>query len=122
MTLWGDYYDLNNLCDTVSQISESVVLKESSMSDYVLGLNYDIRHAYQDMRESEQFGRDELSRVKYNGVKISWPHFIIQVGLLRLAASFITTNSDQQSNLFRLEKYCGENIKRSVSNDCGCLY
>jgi hypothetical protein len=112
ITLWGDYHDLNNLYDTISKISDSIVLK-GSMSDFVLGLCYDIRHAYQNMRESKGFGNDELSKVKYYGVEILWPYFIFQVGLVRWGAGFTTTDSEQQSNLYRLEYIIETTLKES---------
>ena len=97
--LWGDYHDLNNLYETISKLSDSLG-PEDSISDFVLGLCYEIRHAYQGDREIKEFGENELSKVKYYGVKLLWPYFIIQVGLIRWAASYTTTNSEQQSNLY----------------------
>ena len=67
--LWGDYHDLKNLYETVWKLSKSIG-PEGSISDFVLGLCYDIRHAYQGDREINEFGIDELDKVKYYGVKI----------------------------------------------------
>ena len=120
LTLWGDYHDLNNLYDTLSKISDSIVLK-GSMSDFVLGLCYDIRHAYQDMRESKEFGIDELGKVKYYGVEILWPYFIIQVWLIRWAAGYTISNNEQQSNLYRLEHIVETTLKEasiSIADEC----
>ena len=120
--LWGDYHDLDNLYETISKLSDSLG-PEGSISDFVLGLCYDIRHAYQGDREIKKFGDDELSKVKYYGVKLLWPYFIIQVGLIRWAASYTTTNSDQQSNLYRLENIIETSLKKaSISITDECLY
>lgn len=115
LILWGDYMDLTNLYDTISHISDSSVLS-GEMSDYVLGLNYDIRHAFQGMRESKEFGDDQIIKAKYFGEKILWPHFVIQVGLLRWGAGFTETNSEHQSNLFRLENILERSLRVIAPN------
>lgn len=120
--LWGDYHDLNNLYETISKLSDSLG-PEDSISDFVLGLCYEIRHAYQGDREIKEFGENELSKVKYYGVKLLWPYFIIQVGLIRWAASYTTTDSEQQSNLYRLENIIETSLKEaSISIADECLY
>lgn len=118
--LLGDYYDLRNLYDTISEISDSIVL-QGPLSDYLLGLNYDIRHAYENRRENIQLGLDEISGVKYYGIKMLWPCFIIQLGLLRWAASFIPTNNEHQSNLYRLESIVEKTLRETsplIADDC----
>lgn len=120
ITLWGDYKDLDNLYDTVGYLSETNILK-GSLSDFVLGLCYDIRHAYQGSREIEIYGHDEIDKAKYYGVKILWPYFIIQVGLIRWAAGFTPTNNEQQSNLYRLENILETALKEAsapVADEC----
>lgn len=122
LTLWGDYNDLNNLYETISKISDAVIL-EGSLSDFVLGLCYDIRHAYQNMRESKEFGIDELDNVKYYGVKILWPYFLIQIGLIRRASGYTTTTNEDQSNLYRLEHIAETALKQaSIKNAEECIY
>ena len=73
------------------------------------------------MRQKSEFGHDEMSRVKYYGVNILWTNFIIEVGILRWAAGFTTTDSQQQSNLFRLEHVIEETlneVSKNVADDC----
>lgn len=118
--LWGDYYDLDNLYDSIFQLSESPALK-GFMSDYVLGLCYEIRHASHGMREEKTFGTDKITKVKYYGVKIIWTYFITQVGLLRWAAGFTPTSNDIQANLFRLEDIIEKSLNRaspSAASEC----
>jgi len=118
--LWGDYHDLNNLYETVSKLSNSIG-PEGSISDFVLGLCYDIRHAYQGDREIKEFGIDELSKAKYYGVKVLWPYFIIQVGLLRWGAGYTSTNTEEQSNLYRLEFIIETALKEAsipIADEC----
>ncbi len=120
LILWGDYYDLENLYETAGVIADSIE-REGTMSDLIMALCYDIRHAYQGGREKKEFKNNELNKVNYYGVKILWPYFIVPVGLLRWAAAYTTTNSDQQSNLYRIEHIVETTLKVvsfSVAEEC----
>ncbi|MCI5219462.1 MAG: hypothetical protein D3914_09795 [Candidatus Electrothrix sp. LOE2] len=117
ITLYGDYQDLCELHETIHYLSESGALT-THLSDFVLGLAYDIRHAYQKDRKEKFFGHDEYDRVKYRGVDILWPIILIQVGLLRWSAGFMPTNKCHQSNLYRIE-YCLEESLNLYDSDVG---
>lgn len=57
-------------------------------------------------REIYPLGIEEsegLEKTVYAGVPVLWPFLIPQVGLLRFAASFISTSRKDQSNLYLLE-------------------
>lgn len=100
VTLWGDYHDLRSLYDTVGRAVDAA---PGNMGDFIVALNYDIRHAYEQQREEKQFGHDDLDRVTYRGVKIFWTHVLVQTALVRYYAGFVDTSKEDQSNIFRLE-------------------
>lgn len=102
VTIWGDYQDLLSLHETIHRLVEGSRADEG-IKETVLGLAYDIRHAYQRDREEETFGHDEYDKVTYRGVRVLWPIILFQTSALRYFASFQPTTKGQQSNLYRLE-------------------
>lgn len=109
ITIYGDYWDLSELHETIHYLSESSSLG-NHLSDFVLGLAYDIRHAYQKDRKAKTFGHDEYDQVKYRGVDILWPIILVQAGLLRWSAGFVPTNNKHQANLYKLESCLEESL------------
>ncbi|MBI4691257.1 MAG: hypothetical protein HY754_13490 [Nitrospirae bacterium] len=120
ITLYGDYWDLNSLYETIHSLVEDCPLNEG-LKEAVLGLAYDIRHAYQKDREEKEFGNDEYNKVVYRGEKILWPIILFQVQALRYCASFQPTFKEQQANLYRLES-CLEaslmEVDSNIGNQC----
>ena len=120
LTLYGDYWDLENLHRTIHDLAAGSPLK-GDLQDYLLGLAYDVRHAFQRDREEESFGRDEYDRVIYRGVKILWPVILFQTALLRWSAAYQSTGKEQQANLYRLE-HCAESALNeydaSIAREC----
>ena len=106
IVLYGDYYDLESLYNTVHEISKKSPI-QGALNDVMLGFAYDIRKAYQKEREEKNFGSDEYDKVVYRGERILWPTFLFQIALLRWSASFQPTNRGQQANLYRIE-HCAE--------------
>ncbi len=102
VTIWGDYWDLKSLHTTIHEIVKYASYKET-IRDIPLGLAYEIRHAYQNDREQQNFGYDSLDNVSYKGTVILWPYLLVQIKLLRDFASNAPTNKLHQSNLFLLE-------------------
>lgn len=56
--------------------------------------------------------------IPYQGVKVLWPTFLVQVGLLRWAARFQVVCRRDQSNLFALES-CAENALVAFDGETG---
>ena len=110
--LWGDYWDLGSLHETIHSLVESAPVNEDT-KDTILGLAYDIRHAYQRDREEREFGNDEYDKVIYRGEKVLWPVILFQVNALRYCAAFQPTTKEQQANLYRLAS-CLENSLKDV--------
>ena len=107
VSLWGDYWDLKNLHETIHSLVESTPFNEDT-KEAILGLAYDIRHAYQRDREEREFGFDEYDKVTYRGEKVLWSAILFQVNALRYCTAFQPTSKEQQANLYRLES-CLEN-------------
>lgn len=108
VTLWGDYHDLRSLYDTVGRM---VDVAPENIGDFIVGLNYDIRHTYEHQREEKAFGHDEIDKVTYLGEKILWPHILAQAALIRYYAAFIDTPKEDQANIFRLEHALGQALR-----------
>ena len=115
LTLYGDFWDLKSLYETIHEIVEPSPFHQD-IKDTVLGLAYDIRHAYQRDREEETFGHDDYDKVTYRGTKILWPIVLFQVNTLRYFASFGPTTRGQQANLYRLEA-CLESVLNEVDQN-----
>lgn len=118
VSIYGDYWDLKNLHDLIHRLSAGKPLDGSPLSDFVLGLAYDVRHAYQGDRLEETFGFDDLDTVKYRGVRILWPIIVPQIALLRWAAAFHPTSRLDQAELFILE-HCLEDSLREYDQKIG---
>lgn len=117
VSLWGDYKDLTSLHETIHSVVENSPIN-NGLQETVLGLAYDIRHAYQGDREERSFGHDEYDTIKYRGERILWPVVLFQVKLLRYCATFKPTTKDQQANLYRLES-CIENALLEYDDNSG---
>jgi hypothetical protein len=114
----GDYWDLRSVHETIHKLAAGKPLDGTGLSDFVLGLAYDIRHAYQGDREKERFGFDDLDTVEYRGVKVFWTVIIPQLGFLRWAAGFHATSKKDQANLFMLES-CVESALEEYDREAG---
>lgn len=108
LTLWGDYHDFRSLYQT---IDKAVAAAPHSIGDFIVALNYDVRHAYEGQREEKRFGRDELDSVTYRGEKILWPEIMFQTRLVRAYLAYTPTTSEDQSNVFRLEYAVGQALR-----------
>ena len=102
VTLWGDCLDLDGLRETIYHLADEETLG-GPVSEFLLGLAYDVRHASQGDRLEQEIGTDPIERVGYRGVRILWPFFLVQLSLLRAAASYKPTRSEHQADLYRLE-------------------
>ncbi len=106
LIIYGDYLDLDSLHQTIHYLEKGIPLDagENMLSDFVLGLAYDVRHACQGDRFLKEFGDDEDDTVTYFGFEALFPYILPQVGLMRWAASFHPTDRTHQADLFRIEE------------------
>ncbi len=118
--IYGDYLDLTSLHKTIHYLVDGVPIGgvESEMGKFVLGLAYELRHAFRGDRETKQFGHDAHDTVHYQGFQYLWPHILPTVGLLKWSASFHTTTRNVQANLFRIEE-CIENALIEIDPNVG---
>jgi hypothetical protein len=102
--IYGDCHDLSNLRETIHELTSHRPLA-GARGEFVLGLAYEVRHAYQGDREVLKLPSDvgESGATIYAGFRILWPVFLMQLGMLRWGAGFQPTTKEQQSNLYRLE-------------------
>ena len=114
IAIYGDYYDFKSLYETVHYLAHNVPLA-GKFEEYVLGLAYEIRHAYQGDREIKQLGTYEFStdveKATYIGFKALWPQIMTQAGLLRWAAGFQCLTRNHQADLFSLEACVESSLK-----------
>jgi hypothetical protein len=106
--LCGDYHDLRAAHEAVHEIvRQSPPLNSQrgiALGEFVLGLAYDIRKAYEQQREAIKLeGATGSENVTYYGVDVAFPYIILQLGALRWAAAFTTVSRQHQSVLYALE-------------------
>src|ERR1043166_4702583 len=95
ITFYGDYYDLEAMNEMIHKIAGQSWVKED-VGDYMRGLAYDFRKAYEGQREKRKFGFDPLDKVAYRGVSVLWPYALTQVAMIRHFAAYHTTNHKDQ--------------------------
>lgn len=108
--LYGDYYDLKELYETLYYITEAFPYGKQywNLQDYALGLCYDIRHAYQGQREIVPIGIDSI---RYYGVKILWPELLFQFSLIQWFSAFVPMASKHHAHLYRLRACLEQSLK-----------
>ncbi|HXQ36376.1 MAG TPA: hypothetical protein VN843_20350, partial [Anaerolineales bacterium] len=102
--LYGDYQDLNSLRQTILDLSDGA-------DEFVLGLAYEVRHAYEGARGTISVSLPGMPPTTYFHFKTLWPIFLMQVALLRWSAAYQPTNKEHQSNLYRLEASTDESLR-----------
>jgi hypothetical protein len=114
--IYGDYHDFGNLHETIHHLADEGGPLRGGQDEFVLGLAYEVRHAYQGDRKVHKFAGDVTnseSTIYYSFLTL-WPIFLMQLGMLRWAAGFQPTDREHQANLYRLEA-CAE--KALISYD-----
>lgn len=120
ITLAGDHADLVDLHETIHYFAGESGPIPPQHDEFLLGLAYDVRHAYQGDRHTKTM-RTPKAKYTYFAVDVLWPIFLVQVAMLRSAASYLPTEKAQQANLYRLEA-CVENalndLDANISREC----
>lgn len=126
ISIFGDYGDLTSLYDTVHHIADAL----DEDNDYqkgpqmlMMNFAYEIRHAYQGTRLTEQmsFGDDQPHH--YYGFQLVWTDLLIFINALRENAGFVMTDRRNQAHLYLLEyvveqalmQYDGDGAKEIIS-------
>jgi hypothetical protein len=102
VTFYGDFYDLSAVHETIHKIAGQSFVRED-VGEYMLGLGYDFRKAFEGQREKRTFGSDPLEKVTYRGFSVLWPFALTQAAMIRHFAGYHTTDHKDQSCLYLLE-------------------
>lgn len=104
MKLVGDYSTLQGLHALIHKVaSSSPLLREASQSEFLLGLAYDVRKAFERQRDIIKPPRHATDMGVRYGVNVLWPVYLVQVRLLREAMGFMPTDERDQGLAFLLE-------------------
>ena len=82
ITINGDYPDFDNLHETIHKLCDQNPL-QGDLGDFVLGLAYEVRHAYQGDRDSHELLGGVVGKSTYFSFSVLWLIFLTQIGLLR---------------------------------------
>jgi hypothetical protein len=124
--IYGDLHDLQNLHETIHHLASFGGPLRGGQNEFVLGLAYEVRHAYQGDRDVHKMsavcGRHLPFQI-HN--LLQFPNaliFLMQLGFLRWATGFQPSSREHQANLFRLEA-CAESALTSYDPFIGrrCL-
>lgn len=110
VTLYGDYWDLDALHETIHALSGDDAPFTLHVQETVLALAYEVRHCYQGDREVRELEDLKGKRTSYYGVKLIWPLLLWQVSALRWSAAFIPTTKSIQASLYLLEHCIEESL------------
>ena len=110
--LGGDYFDLVACHELIHRFAADGGPIHWQQKEFVLGLAYDIRKAYERSRNIEKIEIYESS-AEYYSVDILWPIYLAQLAILRSAAARIPTSNLDQSILFALE-HCTEEALQEI--------
>lgn len=109
--LVGDYLDLRDLYETIHYFASEDGPIPPHHDEFVLGLAYDVRHAYQGNRDTES-----IENSVYFSVDILWPILLVQVGMLRASAAYVATTKAHQAALYRIEACIEEALNAIDAN------
>jgi hypothetical protein len=102
ITIYGDYYDLSALNETIHKIAGQNFVQENT-GEFMLGLAYDARKAYEGQRVKRKLGLGSLDKVNYYGFSVLWPIVLTQAGMIRHFAAYHVTDRKDQACLYLLE-------------------
>lgn len=124
ITIYGDYIDFTSMHTSIHEIADEKN-NLGEIGEYILGLAYEIRHAYQGDRMTlkiEGGSAKEPAEVIYLGFNTLWTVFLPQLAMLRDTASYQTLNRNIHSDLWRLEA-CAEDalLKADANVGLECL-
>jgi len=102
VSLCGDTLDLWSLHSTIHDLMSTSPHNED-FTNTILGLAYDVRHAYQGDRETitREIGPDSF--VTYFKFNVPWTYILFVVRYLRECVGYSDCNKEHQSNIYRLE-------------------
>lgn len=118
VVLYGDYWDLDALHETIHALSGDEAPFTPHVQETVLALAYEVRHCYQGDREVHKFEDLKGKKATYYGVKLTWPLLLWQVSTLRWSAAFMPTTKSIQASLYLVES-CIEKALLELDSEAG---
>ena len=120
--LLGDSLDLREIYYLVHYLSSEFPLScecGTALSDYLLGLAYEVRHAAMGDRCSKEMGDWQGDKtIRYHACKIFLPTYFVYLQLIRYAAAYKPTDRCQQSLIYALESCLELALRNNVSQPC----
>ncbi len=89
VAVFGDPLDLYTLVENIYVLADDDVLG-AELSEYLLGLAYDVRHSLMGDREAKEMDVPYLQEPHvYRGTKMLWPHVLVQIALIRQSEPYV---------------------------------
>lgn len=122
--IWGDPLDLHHAYSLIHEISKQAEKRfpKEVVNLFFLSLAYDIRKAKEEAEDKIIFSTKEYLTpydLKYLGVKVLWPIFILGVNFLRQAVGYTENRKGFQALISTLEDiciYCLEDYDEETAN------
>ncbi|WP_277015023.1 DUF6904 family protein [Flavobacterium lindanitolerans] len=107
LSIFGDYYDLSSLYETIHHIADVVGGSDertSSQSKLLMNFAYEVRKACSGQRLIEQFRDGSAdSGATYFGFQCVWTDILVFISTIRHNAGYSRTEKIHQANLYILE-------------------
>jgi hypothetical protein len=116
--LEGDYHTLQCLYDTVHSVADEDRMNDTQRNN-MLALAYDLRHAYDGMRDVIQPPKNNPQLGVRYGVKIIWPMLLIQARQLREGLAWSPHNSTHQACVYDLESVIEAALSEQFPDSAG---
>ena len=115
--LFGDEGDFAILLHTIRNLYDGPP-SEGNLEEFLYDFAYDVDSARSGSRTPLPAGHCKPRDERYNWVLRLWPRFLMNVGMLRVAAGFHPTSKGDQSSLYALEQ-CAEDALLSYGPAAG---
>jgi hypothetical protein len=117
VVVFGDEADFASLLCTIRRLYDGPPF-EGNLEEFLYDFAYDVDSARSGSRTPLPAGHGRPPDERYNWVLRLWPRFLMNVGMLRVAAGFHPTSKGDQSNLYALEQ-CAEDALLSCGTVAG---
>lgn len=109
--VYGDFWDLKDLHTQVHELVRDANVITYDQQETLYAFPHEIRKAYEECRETRDFGFDDLDTVTYRGTVFAWPAILFYIRQLRCLAAWGPTGRAVQAALYRLEALVDKALK-----------
>lgn len=105
ISIFGDYYDLKSLYETVHHFTDSLSEEnenQKGQSQLLMNFAYEIRKAYSGQRLTKTIEMNEVKNTYY-GCNLVWTDILLFINTLRHNAGYIQSEKAHQGILYTLE-------------------